>query len=75
MTTAEITKSSPTGAATDCQSELWGTANALRGIHAAAGYKYVVLGLIFLKHVSDAFEEVYSRTEPVRMPIQTCPSP
>ena len=32
-------------------------ADALRGSMDAAEYKYVVLGLIFLKYISDAFEE------------------
>ena len=39
------------------ESELWATANALRGSMDAAEYKHVVLGLIFLKYISDAFEE------------------
>ena len=32
-------------------------ADALRGSMDAAEYKHVVLGLIFLKYISDAFEE------------------
>lgn len=39
------------------ESQLWDTANALRGSMDAAEYKHVVLGLIFLKYISDAFEE------------------
>ncbi len=39
------------------ESELWSMADALRGSMDAAEYKHVVLGLIFLKYVSDAFEE------------------
>lgn len=39
------------------ESKLWAAANALRGSMDAAEYKHVVLGLIFLKYVSDAFEE------------------
>ena len=35
--------------------------DALRGSMDAAEYKHVVLGLIFLKHVSDAFEEMRAR--------------
>ncbi len=34
------------------ESELWATANALRGSMDAAEYKHVVLGLIFLKYIS-----------------------
>jgi len=37
--------------------QLWAAANALRGSMDAAEYKHVVLGLIFLKYISDAFEE------------------
>ena len=35
---------------------LWQAADRLRGSLDAAEYKHVVLGLIFLKYVSDAFE-------------------
>ena len=38
-------------------------ADALRGSMDAAEYKHVVLGLIFLKYISDAFEEAYARLE------------
>ncbi len=34
---------------------LWSAANKLRGNISPSDYKYVVLGLIFLKYVSDAF--------------------
>ena len=36
-------------------------ADALRGSMDAAEYKHVVLGLIFLKYISDAFEERHAR--------------
>ncbi len=39
------------------QVKLWQMANALRGSMDAAEYKHVVLGLLFLKYISDAFEE------------------
>ena len=35
---------------------LWQTADKLRGSIDAAEYKHVVLGLIFLKYISDAFD-------------------
>lgn len=35
------------------------TANKLRNNMDAAEYKHVVLGLIFLKYISDAFDEHY----------------
>ncbi|MCX6256611.1 MAG: class I SAM-dependent DNA methyltransferase [Bacteroidia bacterium] len=37
---------------------LWQTADKLRNNMDAAEYKHVVLGLIFLKYISDAFEDV-----------------
>ena len=45
------------GAMTGYEAELWAMADALRGSMDAAEYKHVVLGLIFLKYISDAFEE------------------
>ena len=45
------------GATTGYEAELWALADALRGSMDAAEYKHVVLGLIFLKYISDAFEE------------------
>ncbi len=45
------------GATTGYEAELWAMANQLRGSMDAAEYKHVVLGLIFLKYISDAFEE------------------
>src|SRR5574337_1151649 len=35
---------------------LWKSADALRGQVDAAEYKHVVLGLLFLKYISDSFE-------------------
>ena len=45
------------GATTGYEAELWAMADALRGSMDASEYKHVVLGLIFLKYISDAFEE------------------
>ena len=45
------------GATLGFEAKLWATADALRGSMDAAEYKHVVLGLIFLKYISDAFEE------------------
>ncbi|MCY3757921.1 MAG: DUF3387 domain-containing protein, partial [Acidobacteria bacterium] len=45
------------GATTGYEADLWRMADALRGSMDAAEYKHVVLGLIFLKYISDAFEE------------------
>jgi type I restriction enzyme M protein len=41
----------------DFEAEMWATADALRGGMDAAEYKHVVLGLLFLKYISDAFSE------------------
>ena len=40
---------------------LWKSADKLRKNIDAAEYKHVVLGLIFLKYISDAFEDLYSK--------------
>ncbi|MGC8855143.1 MAG: type I restriction-modification system subunit M N-terminal domain-containing protein, partial [Halothiobacillaceae bacterium] len=45
-----------TSATLGFEAQLWAAANALRGSMDAAEYKHVVLGLIFLKYISDAFE-------------------
>jgi type I restriction enzyme M protein len=39
------------------EEKLWAAADKLRGSMDAAEYKHVVLGLVFLKYISDAFEE------------------
>ena len=45
------------GAALGFEATLWLAADKLRNNLDAAEYKHVVLGLIFLKYISDAFEE------------------
>lgn len=40
---------------------LWGTADKLRKNMDAAEYKHIVLGLIFLKYISDSFAELYEK--------------
>lgn len=40
---------------------LWKSADKLRKNIDAAEYKHIVLGLIFLKYISDAFEELYDK--------------
>ena len=49
------------GANLGFERELWQAADALRSNMDAAEYKHVVLGLIFLKYISDAFEEQPAR--------------
>jgi type I restriction enzyme M protein len=41
------------------EKRLWAAADKLRGNMDASEYKHVVLGLIFLKYISDKFEEKY----------------
>src|SRR5690242_12609689 len=43
------------------EAKLWAAADALRGSMDAAEYKHVVLGLLFLKYISDAFEEQHAK--------------
>jgi type I restriction enzyme M protein len=45
------------------ETQLWSAADTLRGNVDAAEYKHVVLGLLFLKYISDAFEELHSALE------------
>jgi len=52
-----------TGATVGYEAQLWQMADALRGSMDAAEYKHVVPGLIFLKYISDAFEEQRLRLE------------
>ncbi len=43
------------------EKQLWKAADKLRKNIDAAEYKHVVLGLIFLKYISDAFESLYEK--------------
>ncbi len=43
------------------EKQLWKAADKLRKNIDAAEYKHVVLGLIFLKYISDSFEEMYTK--------------
>jgi type I restriction-modification system DNA methylase subunit len=45
----------------DLEKTLWAAADKLRNNMDAAEYKHIVLGLIFLKYISDSFKELYSR--------------
>ena len=60
------TKPGGDGAATGCEADLWRMVDTLRGSMDAAEYKHVVLGLIFLKYISDAFEERHAILESER---------
>src|SRR4051812_42136277 len=56
-------KPSQNGSALGFEATLWATADKLRGNLDAAEYKHVVLGLIFLKYISDAFEEKHAELQ------------
>jgi type I restriction enzyme M protein len=55
------------GANLGFERELWQAADALRSNMDAAEYKHVVLGLIFLKYISDAFEEQHAKLNAERV--------
>ncbi len=42
------------------EDKIWAAADSLRGNMDASEYKHVVLGLIFLKYISDSFTECYN---------------
>ena len=42
------------------EQKIWNAACVLRGNMDAAEYKHVILGLIFLKYISDRFMEKYA---------------
>jgi len=45
----------------DLEKTLWATADKMRSNMDAAEYKHVVLGLIFLKYISDAFNDLHEQ--------------
>jgi len=51
------------GANLGFEKELWAAADKLRGHMDASEYKHVVLGLIFLKYISDSFLAKYQELE------------
>jgi type I restriction enzyme M protein len=69
MTRAER-RDPPEGGAVEIQQlaeTLWKSADALRGQVDAAEYKHVVLGLLFLKYISDSFE---SRRDDLKLELE-----
>ena len=55
------TNKTDTAANVGYEAQLWQMADTLRGSMDAAEYKHVVLGLLFLKYISDAFEEQHAK--------------
>ena len=53
----------------ELDNKFWKAADKLRANMDAANYKHVVLGLIFLKYVSDAFE---ARQQELTRPVPRC---
>ena len=41
------------------ENQLWSAADKMRGAVSVSDYKFIVLGLIFLKYISDSFEDKY----------------
>ena len=54
-------KKSDSSATIGFEAKLWLAADKLRNNMDAAEYKHVVLGLIFLKYISDSFDEQHTK--------------
>ena len=54
------------GANLGFENQLWAAADKLRGHMDASEYKHVVLGLIFLKYISDAFQVKYNQLQALK---------
>jgi len=52
-----MARTAKTAQAKTLEAKLWEAADALRGNQEPSEYKHVVLGLVFLKYISDRFEE------------------
>jgi len=63
MAKAKADKNNNHGANLGFESTLWAAADKLRGNMDAAEYKHVVLGLIFVKYINDAFEKRQRKLE------------
>ncbi len=57
---ADPAKKNGNGSTLGFEQKMWQAADKLRNNLDAAEYKHVVLGLIFLKYISDAFEEKHA---------------
>ena len=58
-----MAKKNSNGANLGFENQMWAAADKLRGHMDASEYKHVVLGLIFLKYISDAFQDKYEKLE------------
>ena len=52
------------------EQQIWAAADILRGNMDAGEYKHVVLGLIFLKYISDKFEERYQELKAINDDVE-----
>lgn len=43
------------------EKQLWAAADKMRGAVPVSSYKFIILGLIFLKYISDSFEDRYNQ--------------
>jgi len=66
VTNLRVGQTGNSGANLGFEAKLWSAADTLRNNMDAAEYKHVVLGLIFLKYISDAFEEHQANLEAER---------
>jgi type I restriction enzyme M protein len=57
MRNRKNSETKPNGSALGFKAQLWAAADKMRGHMDASEYKHVCLGLIFLRYISDAFEE------------------
>jgi type I restriction enzyme M protein len=60
---AKTSKSNGNGANLGFEQTLWKSADKLRGSMDPGEYKHVVLGLLFLKYISDGFDELYQKLQ------------
>ena len=68
-----MAKKRANGANLGFEKELWAAADKLRGHMDASEYKHVVLGLIFLKYISDSFQAKYDELEALKETEYTDP--
>ena len=68
-----MSKQKSNGANLGFENQMWAAADRLRGHIDASEYKHVVLGLIFLKYISDAFQDKYEQLEATKNTEYTDP--
>ena len=61
MEKKKTAKQNANGTKLGFEEKLWQAADKLRGHMDAAEYKHIVLGLVFLKYISDAFGEHHAK--------------